>query len=79
MTTHSLAYVIGPAIGAAIYQVNPDATWYAGLGMAAVILPGYYALAARMGDRTCGAVEASSVPLPSPAEVALEQLPQASA
>jgi MFS family permease len=78
-TTHSLAYVIGPALGAAIYQVNPAATWYAGLGMAAVILPGYYALAARMGDRKCGTVEAPSAPLPPPAEVALEQLPQPSA
>jgi MFS family permease len=79
VATHSLAWVIGPALGAAIYEVNPDATWYAGLGMSVFILAGYYALAWRMGDQPCSALDAPEVQaavLTPLAEVPLEQLPQ---
>lgn len=33
VVTMSLAAVLGPAIGTAIYQTNPDAVWYAGLAV----------------------------------------------
>lgn len=42
--TVSLAAVLGPAIGSAIYQVNPDAVWLASLGVGLIVLAGFYAL-----------------------------------
>jgi predicted MFS family arabinose efflux permease len=76
VATHSLAWVVGPAIGAAIYEVDPNATWYWALGMAVAILAGYELLAARTGDESCEGVGAHAAAIPPPVEVALEQLPQ---
>lgn len=38
------AMVAGPAIGAAIYQRNPHAVWYASLGVGVAVLAGFYRL-----------------------------------
>ena len=72
----SLAWVLGPGIGAAIYQVNPDALWLIAFAVGVVVALGYLLLAERTGDQTCGAIEAPLAPIPAPAEIALEQLPQ---
>jgi predicted MFS family arabinose efflux permease len=77
--THSLAWVVGPAIGAALYEVNPNATWYWCLGMAVLILGGYQLLAAHSGDHTPAAAKVDATLMPPAMEVALEQLPQPSA
>lgn len=78
VATHALAWVVGPAIGAAIYEVHPNATWYWALGMAVAILAGYQLLATRSGDEPCEAADVDASALPPAMEVALEQLPQAS-
>jgi MFS family permease len=70
--THSLAAIIGPAAGGALYGVNHDWPWIAGLVVAGVVLVGYQQLASR-SQETCENVEPTQptgVPL---AEVALEQ------
>jgi predicted MFS family arabinose efflux permease len=79
VTVHSVALVVGPAVGAAIYQVNRNALWYAGLGVAVVVAAGYHLLAAQLGDRRCEEVESPKIDtalIPPPAELPLEQLPQ---
>jgi len=42
--TVSIAAVLGPALGSATYQVNPDAVWLASLAIGFVVLAGFYAL-----------------------------------
>jgi MFS family permease len=77
MVTHALAWVLGPGIGAAIYQHNRDALWLAALGVAVAVLVGFMALARRVGGQTCGAVEhVDLTTLPPPAEMPLDQLEQ---
>jgi MFS family permease len=76
MVVHALAWVLGPGIGAAIYQHNRDALWLASLVVAVLVLAGFMALSRRVGGQTCGAVESVSVAMPPPAELPLDQLPQ---
>jgi predicted MFS family arabinose efflux permease len=76
MVTHALAWVLGPGLGAALYQRDRDAVWWAALGIAALVFVGFQLLARRTGPQSCGAVEAPSAPLPPPAELPLDQLPQ---
>lgn len=76
---HSIALVVGPAVGAAMYQVNHNAPWIAGLGIAVVVATGFQLLAARVGDAPCEESEGPEMlaaPIPPPAELPLEQLPQ---
>jgi MFS family permease len=75
MVTHALAWVLGPGIGAAIYQRDRDAVWWVAVAIAAAIFAGFQLLARRTGLQPCGAVEAPAAPLP-PAELPLDQLPQ---
>jgi predicted MFS family arabinose efflux permease len=75
LVAHAIAAVLGPTVGAAIYQANRDALWYAILGVGVVLLLGYQLLARRVGDQPCEAVETHAATLPPPAELALEQLP----
>ncbi len=72
---HSAAWVIGPAVGAAIYGVDRDAVWFTGLGVGVLVLIGYEVLARRTRAPRRAAVEFASPLVPPPAEVALEQLP----
>jgi hypothetical protein len=74
--THALAWVLGPGLGAALYEVNPDALWWASLAVAALVLAGFLALARRVGDHACGTIESVPATIPPPAELALDQLPQ---
>jgi predicted MFS family arabinose efflux permease len=76
MVMHALAWVLGPGLGAAIYQVHRDALWWAALGVAVAVFAGFLLLAARVSNETCEAADAALAPLPPPAELALEQLPQ---
>jgi hypothetical protein len=49
MVMLATASVAGPAIGSAIYQANPNAVWYAALGVGVAVLAGFQWLAS--GDR----------------------------
>lgn len=40
----ALAFVFGPMIGAAVYQVDPDQVWYIALAVAFTVLVGYHLL-----------------------------------
>lgn len=75
----SLAWVLGPGIGAAIYQNNRDALWLVAIAVGVFVPIGYLLLARRAGDQPCGAIEAPSTPIPAPVEVPFERLPQHSA
>lgn len=46
--TYSLAAVIAPTLGGAIYAQDQDLFWYFGLAIAVVVLFGFYALAGRL-------------------------------
>jgi predicted MFS family arabinose efflux permease len=76
MVVHALAWVLGPGIGAQIYQVDRDALWLVALAVGALVWLGFMLLARRAGDQTCATVEPVPAVLPPPAEVTLEQLPQ---
>ncbi len=80
MVVNAAAWVLGPAIGSAIYGVSPDALWYVTLGVAVAVLAGFQWLAWRAGDQLVGAAERADAPgaavaaLVPPAEVALDQV-----
>jgi MFS family permease len=77
MVINAVAWVLGPAIGSAIYGANPDAVWYASLGVGVAVLAGFRVLASRAGDQRVGAaeqVEASASAIGPPAEVTLDQV-----
>jgi MFS family permease len=74
--THALAWVLGPGLGAAIYEVNRDALWLSSLAVAVLVLVGFLALGRRVGSQTCGVVENLAPVLPPPAETPLDQLAQ---
>jgi MFS family permease len=52
MVMFAAANVLGPGVGGAIYQVDPDAVWYAALIVGAVVLVGFQLLAWRMREPT---------------------------
>jgi MFS family permease len=74
--THALAWVLGPGLGAALYEINRDALWLASLAVSVLVLAGFFALARHVGEQTCGAVENVAPVLPPPAETPLDQLAQ---
>ena len=74
--THALAWVLGPGIGAALYELNPDALWLGSLGVAVLVLAGFLALSRHVREQTCGTVENIAPVLPPPAETPLDQLAQ---
>jgi MFS family permease len=76
MVVHAMAWVLGPAIGGAIYQVHRDALWIAALVVAVGVLIGFELLGRRDGDQSCAAVDAHAPQLPPPADVPLDQVPQ---
>jgi predicted MFS family arabinose efflux permease len=52
MVMFAVASVLGPGVGAAIYQVNPEAVWYTALVVGVVVLTGFQLLAIRMREPT---------------------------
>ena len=48
--TFSLASVIAPLIGTAVYEIDRDLFWYASLAIGGFSLIGFYWLAARIGS-----------------------------
>ena len=50
MVMFAVASVFGPALGGAIYQVNPNAVWYVGLAVGVLVLIGFQLLALRMRE-----------------------------
>jgi hypothetical protein len=74
--THALGWVLGPGLGAAIYQSDPDAPWLASLAVAVLVLAGFLVLARRTGDQSCGPIENVPSTMPPPAELPMDQLPQ---
>ena len=58
MVLLAAASVLGPAIGSAIYQQNPDAVWYAALAVGVAVLVGFQLLA----NRSRGTVEVQDAP-----------------
>ena len=44
--THSIAWVLGPTLGSAIYSINREAVWYTSLGIGVVVLVEFYAMGA---------------------------------
>jgi predicted MFS family arabinose efflux permease len=71
---HALAWVLGPGLGAAIYQYNPDRLWHVAIVVGALALTGFSLLARRVDDQRCGAAEPPPTPLPPPVELPLDQL-----
>lgn len=57
MVMFATASVIGPGVGGALYQRDPNAVWYAALGVGAAVLVGFLLLAARL--RESGAAAAN--------------------
>jgi predicted MFS family arabinose efflux permease len=49
-STFALAAVLGPTIGAAIYEAHPDALWYGALATGVFVLAGFWLVASREGD-----------------------------
>jgi MFS family permease len=50
MVMFAVASVLGPGIGGAIYQVNPNAVWYVSLAVGVLVLIGFQLLALRMRE-----------------------------
>ena len=76
VAVHSLAWVLGPGIGAVIYEIDRDALWLTAFAAAAAVLLGFQVLARRIGDQPCASIEAPVAPFPPPTELPLEQLPR---
>jgi MFS family permease len=50
MVMFAVASVLGPGIGGAIYQVNPNAVWYVSLAVGVLVLIGFQLLALRVRE-----------------------------
>jgi MFS family permease len=50
MVMHATAAVLGPAVGATIYQYNRDSLWYVALAVGVVVLAGFRLLATRIRE-----------------------------
>jgi MFS family permease len=50
MVMHAAAAVLGPAVGATIYQYNRDALWYVALAAGVLVLGGFRLLARRVRE-----------------------------
>ena len=64
MVMFAAASVLGPGVGAAIYQVNPEAVWYASLAVGVVVLIGFQLLAIRMREGADETLEEATSDLP---------------
>jgi MFS family permease len=73
MVMFAVASVLGPAIGGAIYQVDPNAVWYVSLAVGVLVLLGFQLLALRMREGADETLEEATSE--SPAELDHELRP----
>lgn len=71
-TCISIAFVLGPMLGGAVYEIWPEMVWYASLAIAVLVLVGFYVLPEAEHDSQRDLPTLDEVTAPDPGEMLAE-------